>query len=312
MSLSDSQLEQYRRDGYIIVPDVFSVAKMDAALAEMDDVFYGKSFDDWLADFAANAAVDVSDGFTLNHDNEQTARAQFPTGRAPLDRLIEDDAYLDMFEQCLGDKGSYCNAHLFLRTGATDSRHSEYDWQGYHIDHFTNTLLPPSHETGRFDYVNSGVYLHDVAEDGAPMMVVPGSHKDAQRIFLEAIAGGNGGRGNIDDIRKVKDIAPAVPAVGKKGSALFYSSYLLHAAQPFRNKCVQRAFWTLSMCRRDNDRWTRFTTPLNQEREIALPFFTRTTARVRSILGFPELDHPYYTAESKELLRKMNPGIDVS
>ena len=30
-----------------------------------------------------------------------------------------------------------------------------------------------------------------------------------------------------------------------------YNSYLIHAAQPFDNKRVQRAMWTLSVCRAD-------------------------------------------------------------
>ena len=45
MSLTPAQLEQFHRDGYIIVPDLFSDAEMDPALAAMDQAFYGKSFD---------------------------------------------------------------------------------------------------------------------------------------------------------------------------------------------------------------------------------------------------------------------------
>ena len=32
MSLTQAQLDQFHRDGYIIVPDVFTEAEMDAAL----------------------------------------------------------------------------------------------------------------------------------------------------------------------------------------------------------------------------------------------------------------------------------------
>jgi len=42
---------------------------------------------------------------------------QFPVGADALDRLIENETYLDIFTQCLGDEPAYCNAHLFLRSG---------------------------------------------------------------------------------------------------------------------------------------------------------------------------------------------------
>ena len=58
----------------------------------------------------------VSDGFTTNHD-QKTGRVQFPVGADALDRLIENETYLDIFTQCLGDEPAYCNAHLFLRSG---------------------------------------------------------------------------------------------------------------------------------------------------------------------------------------------------
>ena len=106
-------------------------------------------------------------------------------------------------------------------------------WEGYHIDHYTNCLLPPYDQTGRFDYVNSGVYLHDVEDDGAPMLVIPGSHKVAGPAFVRALDHDNAAGGSFKDLRQATELAAPVPATGRQGSALFYSSYLVHAAQPF-------------------------------------------------------------------------------
>jgi hypothetical protein len=100
MSLTQAQLDQFHRDGYIIVPDVFTADEMDAALAAMDQTFYGKPFDEWLADVDAGHTDGVSDGFTTTHNHEE-GRSQFPTGADALDRLIENETYLDIFEQCL-------------------------------------------------------------------------------------------------------------------------------------------------------------------------------------------------------------------
>ena len=305
-------LEQFRRDGYILVPDVFGDEEMDAALDAMERNFYGKSYASWLEDFGRGEQGSVGDGFTTKQD-EVVGRSQFPVGDPALDRLIENDRYLDLFELFLGDRPSYCNAHLFMRTGPVDERYPDESWSGYHVDHNTNCVLPPSTDAGRFSYINSGVYLHDVVDDGAPMLLVPGSHTRAAEVFGEGWE-----KGNMASVSHVRDIRKAgledpVPAVGARGSALFYSSYLLHSAQPFENRKKQRAFWSLSMCRRDADRWTRFSNPfIYGEREYMLPFITRTTPRVRSLFGWPEPGHPYYTEQTLGLLVHAFPGIDTA
>jgi ectoine hydroxylase-related dioxygenase (phytanoyl-CoA dioxygenase family) len=310
MSLTQSQLESFHRDGYVIVPDVYTPDAMDAALAACERAFYGRPFAEHLAAHqAGNAEAGVRDGFTTA---ASTARTQFPVGEASLDDLIGNNAYLDMFEQCLGGRGSYCNAHLFLRCGITDKRYAEHPWEGWHIDHDTNCLLPPSEQFGKYDYINSGVYLHDVELDGAPMLVIPGSHR--VNVWPQVIADGNlAGRGAIRDIRRVKGLADPVPAVGPKGSALFYSSSLIHAAQPFANKQKQRAFWTLSMARREHAGWKKFANPFTYgERDFLLPFLCRSSARVRSLFGWPEAGDPYFTANTIDLLEHWIPGMDVS
>ncbi|MBM3264009.1 MAG: phytanoyl-CoA dioxygenase family protein [candidate division Zixibacteria bacterium] len=313
MTLTQTQLDTFYRDGYLIIPDVFSAEEMDAACAAMEQIFYGKPFVEWREDFEAGQTdKKVSDGFTTTH-NHSEGRSQFPVGMDALDRLIENKTYLDIFEQLLGDKATYCNAHLFMRSGPTDKRHAEHPWEGYHIDHYTNCLLPPFHDTGRFDYVNSGAYLHDVEEDGAPMLVIPGSHVQAADTFSRGFSADNVAGGSLKDIRKAPELAPPKRATGTRGSAAFYSSYLIHAAQPFQNKRKQRAFWTLSMCRRDNDRWTRFSNPfIYGERNFMMPFFTKTTPRVRSLFGWPEPGHPYYTPQTVGLIEQTYPGIDMT
>ena len=168
-----------------------------AARAAMDHALYGMSFEEWQAARDAGEDLESKDGVVHNKVNAEGLpvgeRSQFPTGVDALDKLIEDDDYLDLIEQVaglevpgVGVKLRYCNAHLFGRAGATDKRHPEsgpwqqdagaVPWPGYHIDHATNSRLPPSVDFNRFGYVNTAVYLHDIELDGAPMLVCPGSH----------------------------------------------------------------------------------------------------------------------------------------
>ena len=42
MSLTPAQLDQFHRDGYIIVPDLFTADEMVDALVAMEQIFYGQ------------------------------------------------------------------------------------------------------------------------------------------------------------------------------------------------------------------------------------------------------------------------------
>ena len=309
MLLDQDQLDAFHRDGFILVEDLFDAKEMTAALNDMEHIFYGKSYVEYLEELDNTGITDSVEPTVTNsvahYGDTKYGRAQFPTGFGALDRLIENDAYLDVFAQCLGTNDvSYCNAHLFMRSGPTDKRHPDHSWQGYHPDHGTNTFLPLSRAVGTFDYINSGVYLHDVDDDCAPMHVIPGSHRQAADVVL---------RGGLDDIRKIPEFAEPLPTSAKAGSGLFYSSYLIHAAVPFENKRKQRAFWTLSMARGDTSRWTKLANPWSgPEQKFFQPFWEKTTPRVRSLFGWPEVGHAYYTETTLKGISMRFPNMDLS
>ena len=309
MLLTENQLDEFDRDGFILVEDLFDAEEITTALNDMEQIFYGKPYAAYLKKLDETGEVDAVEPTVTNvvahYGDTEYGRAQFPTGFDALDRLIENEAYLNVFAQCLGtDDVSYCNAHLFMRSGPTDERYPEHPWQGYHADHGTNTFLPLSHAVGSFDYVNSGVYLHDVPDDCAPMHVIPGSHRQAADVLL---------RGGLDDIRKVPEFAEPIPTSAKAGSALFYSSYLIHAAVPFKNKRKQRAFWTLSMARGDTSRWTKLANPWSgPEQQFFQPFWEKTTPRVRTLFGWPKVGHEFYTETTLKGISHRFPNMDLS
>ena len=317
MPLTKEQIDQFHQDGFIIVDDVFDQKDAEAAFVEMEKIFYGKSFDEYLAEFDETGVTEPVEPKTtgaISHYGEtQYGRPQFPAGIEALDRLIENNDWLDMYEQCLGTQDlSYCNGHLFLRSGPTDKRHAEHPWQGYHIDNATNNFLPPHRETDLYHYVNSSIYLHDVPDDCAPMQIIPGSHHQIMDLLPKLIRDGNwAGRGGIKDIRKVPEFADPVPATGKAGSVRFNSSFGVHAAIPFENKRRQRGYSTFSFCRADTSQWIKLSN-LWREQEYSVPFWKNTTPRVRSLFGWPKPGHPYYTVETLDLLSEWYPGIDLT
>ena len=299
MTLTKEQHDGFVRDGFVVVPEVFDRPQMQAALAETEKITYGCSYAEVL----------------VKHDERDepfqmaSARSQFPCGVPVLDCLLENERYLGMYADCLGDEEpSYGNGHLFVRSALSDRPHG-----CYHVDHDTNSFLPPSHERGSYEYVNSWIFLHDVEADGAPLQVIPGSHRQWPEILPRLIEQNLfEPRSSFLDVSKVPEFAAPISVTAKAGSALFYSSYLVHSAIAFENARAQRAVWTMSLVRGDNRSWAKFSNVWNYaEREYSAPFFARTTPRVRSLFGWPPPGHSYYTPQTLELLAHWFPGIDL-
>lgn len=311
MALTPDQIADYRRDGFVVVPGIYPAEVMDRALEESDLITYGKPYAQW----AANAGPDtpaIADGTA-----KTAGRPQFPTGIPVIDKLIENPAFLDATEELLNTQDiHFCKAHLFVRAGPNDKRHAGNPWEGFHIDHDTNSFLPPREPVGMYDHLNIAILLHDIRPDGAPITMVPGSHAEIAKNMADYYrAGWMTSTNRIHDIRQIKAFDPDSfrGTVGVKGSVLFYSSYTVHAAVPFKNRTVQRSLWTLSVARRSTQAWTSFMTPPYNysEREAFVPLWQSTTPRVRALFGWPRPGHPYYSRQTLELLHGTFPEMDL-
>jgi hypothetical protein len=162
--------------------------------------------------------------------------------------------------------------------------------------------------------MGSGILLHDINAGCAPMAIIPGSHHAVARHLPEWVRSGAFTLPNtIPDIRKIKEFAAPVPMTGSCGSAAFSTSYIVHAAVPFKDKTQQRSLWTLSLGRSAAQAWTRFSVPYHYgERDFFIPFWTKTTPQVRTLFGWPPPGHPYYTPQTLELLGLRFPGMDLA
>ena len=121
-------------------------------------------------------------------------------------------------------------------------------------------------------------------------------------------------KGGLDDIRKIPEFAEPVPTTAKAGSALFYSSYLVHAAIPFENKRRQRALWTLSMTRGDTSRWTKLANPWSPpKRQFFQPFWEKTTARGPNDVRLAQTwQHQFYTETTLKGIAMRFPNMDLT
>jgi phytanoyl-CoA hydroxylase len=206
--ISDAQVAQYRRDGFIVVPDLLE----EAELAEMHRV---------IAELIAGAAhVEAhTDVYDLEPGHTQQAprvrRIKTPHKVHPVfDRAIRKTAVIAVLQALLGPDirlhGSKLNMKS-ARYGSPVEWHQ--DWAFY--PHTNDDLLAV------------GVMLDDMTPENGPLLVVPGTHQGP--VWSHH---GEDGRfcGAVDPAEIASEIERAVPLTGKAGSMSFHHVRLLHGS----------------------------------------------------------------------------------
>ena len=202
--LTEAQRAAYERDGFIVVPDVFSAAEIDE-LRRVTDGFVARS-----VSVAANDDV---------YDLEDTHSAAGPRVRRLKAPHLIDPVY---FRASRNDKVVAILAELWgsvrFDTGKLNMKSAGYgapvEW------HQDWAFYPHTND----DLAAVGIMLDDVDMENGPMMVVPGSHKGP--IWDHH---GPNGRfcGAMDPARLAQeggdiDLSTALPCLGKAGSVTIH------------------------------------------------------------------------------------------
>jgi phytanoyl-CoA hydroxylase len=210
--LSDKQRAAYDRDGFIVVPDVFSPAKI-AELRRVTDEFVRNS-----------AAVAANDEI---YDLEDAHSAQEPRVRRLKAPHLHHPAY---FGASRNDKVVAILKDLWgsvrFDTGKLNMKSAGYgapvEW------HQDWAFYPHTND----DLAAVGIMLDDCEMDNGPMLVVPGSHKGP--VYDHH---GPDGRfcGAMDPANLAQsggaiDLATALPCLGKAGSVTVHHVRAVHGS----------------------------------------------------------------------------------
>lgn len=205
--LSSIELAAYRRDGFIVLPDVLTRNEVETLRRVTDQLVHN------ARSVAANDDIyDLEDSHSPDeprvrriktphlHDPEYARAARHP-------EIVE--ALTDLWGTVRFDTGK-----LNMKSagfGAPVEWHQ--DWAFY----------PHTND----DLAAVGIMLDDVDEDNGPMLVLPGSHRGA--IYDHH---GADGRfcGAIDPAACSLDLARAVPCLGKAGSITVHHARLVHGS----------------------------------------------------------------------------------
>ena len=207
--LSDSQVQFYRDNGYLLVEDVLRSDEVQRLRTALDELIERSRF------------VTASDNvFELSTGHSRTA----PQLRRITSPELEHEAYadlarhpaiLDAVEALLGPDIRFHHGKLNIKMPSSGDAAIEWhqDWAFY----------PATND----DILAVGIYLEDCGPDNGPIQVVPGSHKgpilehnDGMK-FLGAAELSEVGLGNDDAI--------ALP--GRAGSITIHHVRTLHASR---------------------------------------------------------------------------------
>jgi len=207
MKLTQEQLRQFDRDGYLFFPNLFSAPEIKA-LSDEVPVLFAQRRPENVREKGGDA---VRTNFAAHMYNPVFARlGRHPRMIEPVKQLFGEDVYMHQFK--INGKVAF--------DGDLWQWHQDYGtWQA-------DDLMPAPRA------MNIAIFLNEVNEFNGPLMFIPGSHElgvvEAQHDTtttsypLWTI--------NHDTIRKLVERGGLVAPKGPAGSMIMFHSCLVHAS----------------------------------------------------------------------------------
>ena len=216
--LSDRQIEDYRRDGYLVIPRLIEGEQLAELRALTDRIV------------AEASGVSANDEL---YDLEPSHSAALPRVRrlkpaiferyAFFNALTRDPKITAILSQLLGPSIRLYGGKLNMKSAGYGSPVEWHqDWAFY----------PHTND----DVLATGIYLDDCDLDNGPLMVVPGSHRGATYDHHAD------GRfcGAFDPAACAVDLDRAVPLMGPAGSMTIHHVRLVHGSALNRSNRQRR------------------------------------------------------------------------
>ncbi|MEE3233243.1 MAG: phytanoyl-CoA dioxygenase family protein [Candidatus Latescibacterota bacterium] len=168
MYITDEQLSQYKKDGFLIVENFLNEKERKSAL----DGFY-KHFAPPYQHYIDN-----------NRENDTPKEVLFPWEHSGLNHVTTHPDLINAAERVLGTR------EIRLGEGHLGMKYAgEEHWTDFHIDYGNNTLGPIIHPD---DFMHLACFycFEDVNSDTAPIRMVPNSNSDDECVPM-VVPGGS-------------------------------------------------------------------------------------------------------------------------
>ena len=206
--LTQAQIDEYKRVGAIVVPDILTHAEV-AELRRVTDMFVERS----RTVTTHNEIYDLED--THTPAQPRVRRIKAPHHHDPAyGALARHPRIVEVLCDLWGPNVRFDTAKLNLKSagyGAAVEWHQ--DWAFY----------PHTND----DLAAVGVMMDDMELANGPLMIIPGSHK-AEKVFDHH----SGGRfcGAMDPGRRDVDFSTAIPLTGRAGSITVHHVRAVHGS----------------------------------------------------------------------------------
>lgn len=209
MKLSQDRLDEFDRNGYLVLPELFSAQEVAEILRAMERVFNA----DDPANVREKKSGAVRTAMGLHLRDEVFARlVRHPRLVEPAQQIAGDELYVQQVK--INVKAAF--------EGELWQWHQDFSTH-HHDDGVEKPLA-----------LNLHIFLDDVTEFNGPLYFLRGSHKfgsvatwhdtDSTSFPLWVV--------EQDTVREIADQCPMVSATGRAGTALIFGDCLVHGSPP--------------------------------------------------------------------------------
>jgi ectoine hydroxylase len=209
MKLTQAQLEQFERDGYLFFPGLFTPEEISVLREEVPSLYA----QDRPENIREKGKDSVRTNFAAHMYSEPFARlGRHPRMVEPVKQLLEDEVYM----------------HQFKINGKMAFDGDVWQWHQDYGTWLNDDMMPTPRA------MNVAIFLDEVNEFNGPLQFIPGSHK------LGALEAGHDTTTTSyplwtisnDNIRQLVKHGGIVAPKGPAGSMIMFHSCLVHASSP--------------------------------------------------------------------------------
>ena len=224
MQLTQQQLEQFDRDGYLFFPSHFTPEEVKKLTDEVPRIYA----QDRPENIREKGKTSVRTNFAAHMYSAPFARlARHPRMVKPVEQLFNEKLYM----------------HQFKINGKMAFDGDDWQWHQDYGTWLNDDAMPEARA------MNVAIFLDDVNEFNGPLMFIPGSHK------MGALEAGHDTSTTSyplwtisnDNIRTLVDKGGIVAPKGPAGSMIMFHGCLVHASSPNLSPWNRVAVY-LSLC----------------------------------------------------------------
>ena len=215
--ISEGDVEAYRRDGVIVVPEVLDRTTLGRVRQVIAELVAG------AADVTEHTDLyDLEPGHSRN--DPRVRRIKTPHKIHPIfDEIVRSKPVIDILTKLIGPGLRLHGSKLNMKSAKYGSPVEWHqDWAFY----------PHTND----DVLATGIYLDDCDMDNGPLLVIPGSHRGPT---FDHHAGGRF-CGAMNPAACDIDFAKAVPLMGPAGSMTIHHARLVHGSALNRSNRQRR------------------------------------------------------------------------